>query len=275
MDNNKLTVLLVSNDNTEVKSFKINSKFIKNFRKYLIRTGFAIALICLIILLLFAYSIKLNFDNRSLNNQISEFNRTLEYADSIKLKNKLNNIDNKLEMIDSYLKSRGIFGSQNEGGEFVERNSSNTEMLNNLEEQSLVFSNLIKNIPVGFPHNGPISSFYGYRRNPFGGYSSEFHPGIDFKGDYNEPIYATADGIVNRCDYYGGYGNAVVLSHIFGYQTLYGHMISVNVLQGQEVKAGDLIGFMGSTGRSTGPHVHYEIRKDGIDIDPSPYLKLY
>jgi len=66
----------------------------------------------------------------------------------------------------------------------------------------------------------------------------------------------------------------VVLDHGFGYQTLYGHMTRVNVEQGQEVKAGDLIGYMGSTGRSTGPHVHYEIRKDGIDIDPMPYLKL-
>jgi len=127
---------------------------------------------------------------------------------------------------------------------------------------------------MGIPHNGRFSSMYGYRRNPFGGYSGEFHPGLDIKGVLGDPIFATADGFVNRCDWYGGYGNAVVLNHSFGYQTLYGHMSRINVLQGEEVKAGDLIGYMGSTGRSTGVHVHYEIRKDGIDIDPFPYIKL-
>jgi murein DD-endopeptidase MepM/ murein hydrolase activator NlpD len=176
-------------------------------------------------------------------------------------------------MIDSYLKSRGIISQHNIGGELIYRESGNKELLFSLEEQSVVFSNLLRNIPVGYPYDGEVSSNYGYRRNPFGGFTGEFHPGIDIKGQYGDPIYATADGVVNRCDWYGGYGNAVLINHSHGYQTLFGHMMKVNVEQGQEVKSGDLIGFMGSTGRSTGPHVHYEIRRDGIDIDPVPYLK--
>jgi murein DD-endopeptidase MepM/ murein hydrolase activator NlpD len=216
---------------------------------------------------------KLKFNNKDLLSQVLEFDKKIEYADSIRLKEKLNNIDNNLAVIDSYLKSRGVLKQTNSGGEPVTRQANNTQMLVLAEEQSVVFSNLLRNIPVGYPLYGEMSSNYGYRRNPFGGLSGEFHPGIDIKGQYGDPIFATADGVVDRCDWYGGYGNAVVLNHSYSYQTLYGHMTKVNVEQGQEVKAGDLIGYMGSTGRSTGPHVHYEVRKDGIDIDPVPYLK--
>jgi murein DD-endopeptidase MepM/ murein hydrolase activator NlpD len=239
-----------------------------------LKAGIVLSSLVLFVLILFIYSLKLNFDNIGLKNLVSEYGKQVEYADSIKLSEKLKKIDENISVVDSYLKSRGIIGQQNIGGENTEKKISNSEMLRSLEDQSVVFLNLIKNIPVGYPHSGPVSSVYGYRRNPFGGYCGEFHNGIDLKGDYNEPVYATADGIVNRCDWYGGYGNAVVLDHGFGYQTLYGHMSRVNVNVGQEVKSGDLIGFIGSTGRSTGPHVHYEIRKDGIDIDPSPYLKI-
>lgn len=275
MDTSKITVLLITKDKSTVKALEINSKYVVNFKKYLIRAGITIASAVIIFLSILGYSLKLNSDNSSLRSQVSEFNSKTELADSLKLKQKLSTIDNNLSMIDGYLKSRGIIAEQNNiGGEIHPREVSNTEMLISLEEQSVVFSNLIRNIPIGVPFDGPVSSLYGYRRNPFGGLSGEFHPGIDFKGQYGAPIYATSDGIVDRCDWYGGYGNAVVLNHGFGYQTLYGHMSKVNVMQGQEIKAGDLIGFIGSTGRSTGPHVHYEIRKDGIDIDPGPYLEI-
>jgi murein DD-endopeptidase MepM/ murein hydrolase activator NlpD len=274
MDTSTITVLLISKDKSTVKALEINSKFVINFKKYLIRAGIAIAAAVVIFLSILGYSLKLNSDNNSLRGQVSEFNSKIELADSLKLKQKLNTIDNNLSMIDGYLKSRGIIEQQNIGGEVHQREVSNTVRLSSLEEQSVVFSNLIRNIPIGVPNAGPVSSAYGYRRNPFGGLSGEFHPGIDFKGEYGDPIYATADGIVTRCDWYGGYGNAVVLNHSFGYQSLYGHMSKVNVMDGEEIKAGDLIGFIGSTGRSTGPHVHYEIRKDGIDIDPGPYLEI-
>ena len=129
-------------------------------------------------------------------------------------------------------------------------------------------------VPLGLPHEGNISSEYGFRKNPFGGYKGEFHPGIDVKGEMGDNVYATADGIVLRNDWYSGYGNAVVLDHGFGLTTLYGHLTRVNVVPGQRVKAGDIIGFLGSTGRSTGPHVHYEIRKNGDDIDPNPFVSI-
>lgn len=274
MNQEKVTILLISKDNTSVKSFEIDSKFIVNYKKYLKNAVTALSLIVILIVTMFAYTIKQSVDNNGLRSQVADFNRQIEIADSLKLKQKLQQIDGNLAMIDSYLKSRGIVSEESVGGEPGSREISNVNMLQSVQEQSEVFSNLIKNIPIGVPNNGRFSSMYGYRRNPFGGFSGEFHAGIDIKGELGDPIYATADGFVNRCDYYGGYGNAVVLNHSFGYQTLYGHMTRVNVVQGEEVKAGDVIGFMGSTGRSTGVHVHYEIRKDGIDIDPVPYIKL-
>ena len=128
---------------------------------------------------------------------------------------------------------------------------------------------------MGSPYYGDVSSGYGYRYNPFGGRGGEFHPGVDFKGATGDEVYATAGGVVEKSDWYAGYGLAVVIRHENGLSTLYGHLSRVNVGDGQRVKAGDVIGYLGSTGRSTGPHVHYEIRKDGIDIDPYPYLKIY
>jgi murein DD-endopeptidase MepM/ murein hydrolase activator NlpD len=274
MDQEKVTILLISKDNSPVKSLEINSKYVINYKTYLKRAIAAVSIIIIFIAALFAYAVKQGSENFSLRSQVSEFDKKIEIADSLKLKEKLNKIDNNLALIDSYLKSRGIIPEPNIGGEPSTRHVSNVILLQSVEDQSVVFSNLIRSIPMGVPYNGRFSSDYGYRRNPFGGYSGEFHPGIDIKGELGDPIFATADGFVDRCDWYGGYGNAVLLRHSFGYQTLYGHMSKVNVEQGQEIKSGDLIGFMGSTGRSTGTHVHYEIRKDGIDIDPVPYIKL-
>ncbi len=146
--------------------------------------------------------------------------------------------------------------------------------INSLNENAGSLQSTLQNIPVGYPYGGNVSSGYGHRRNPFGGYRGEFHPGIDFKGPYGDEIFATGNGVIERCDWYSGYGNAVVINHGFGLQTLYGHMTKVNVVKGQEVKAGDVIGFIGSTGRSTGSHLHYEVRRFGDDIDPVPFLKI-
>jgi murein DD-endopeptidase MepM/ murein hydrolase activator NlpD len=204
-------------------------------------------------------------------------NQKLEAYDSLQLKQKLNTIDGNLSMINSYLLERGLLETGNAGGEPVSRDKgrTNVEKIDYFEKQSVVFYQTIRDLPVGYPYYGEISSGYGSRRNPFGGSTGEFHPGFDFKGETGDPVYATGDGIINRCDWYNGYGNAILIDHKSGYQSLFGHLSKVNVIQGQNVKAGDLIGYVGSTGRSTGSHLHYEIRKDGEDINPEPFLKLY
>ncbi len=119
-----------------------------------------------------------------------------------------------------------------------------------------------------------IRSGFGWRRDPFTrGY--RFHQGLDLAGRIGTPIYATADGLV--LDPYakssmGGYGKVVVINHGFGYQTLYGHLSKILVKPGDKVKRGQIIGLMGSTGRSVGPHLHYEIHYKGTPVNPINYL---
>lgn len=119
--------------------------------------------------------------------------------------------------------------------------------------------------------NLQFTSFYGVRSDPFRG-TAAMHAGVDIPGPVGTPIYATADGIVGRTGWVGGYGNLVELEHGGNLETRYGHLSKVLVSQGQRVKRGDLIALMGSTGRSTGSHLHYEVRMDGRAVNPIPYL---
>ncbi|WP_026452521.1 M23 family metallopeptidase [Aequorivita capsosiphonis] len=113
-----------------------------------------------------------------------------------------------------------------------------------------------------------VASGYGYRTDPFTK-AKKFHYGMDFTAPRGTPIYATGDGVVTRADNTAtGYGNHVVIDHGYGYESLYGHMYKYNVRRGQKVQRGDVIGFVGSTGRSEGPHCHYEVFKDGERINP-------
>lgn len=113
-----------------------------------------------------------------------------------------------------------------------------------------------------------IASGFGTRIDPV--YKvAKFHAGLDFAAPQGTPIYATADGRVSEADFNaGGYGNHVVINHGFGYETLYGHMYRIKARVGQMVKRGEVIGYVGNTGKSTGPHCHYEVHKNGQPIDP-------
>lgn len=122
--------------------------------------------------------------------------------------------------------------------------------------------------PVSNKDLNRIASGFGYRIDPV--YKTvKFHAGLDFSAPQGTPIYATADGNVSIAGSTGnGYGNHVVINHGYGYETLYGHMVRVKVRRGQSVKRGEVIGWVGSTGKSTGPHCHYEVHKNGQKIDP-------
>ena len=122
--------------------------------------------------------------------------------------------------------------------------------------------------PVNNKDLNRVASGYGYRIDPV--YKTvKFHAGLDFSAPQGTPIYATADGRVTTAGNLGnGFGNHVVINHGFGYQTLYGHMVRVKARNGQQVKRGEVIGWVGSTGKSTGPHLHYEVHKGGRTIDP-------
>jgi murein DD-endopeptidase MepM/ murein hydrolase activator NlpD len=117
-----------------------------------------------------------------------------------------------------------------------------------------------------------VTSNYGYRKDPFT-YRTSFHGGIDIAGNYGDPIYAAADGVVLKAGYDRGKGNYVEINHGRGIRTVYMHLSKRSVLSGEQVSKGDTIGKLGSTGRSTGPHLHYEVLKNGSPINPAPYMK--
>lgn len=125
--------------------------------------------------------------------------------------------------------------------------------------------------PNIWPVAGPISSYYGYRTSP-GGIGSTFHEGVDIAGDYGTPISATAAGTVTQAGWVGGYGYLVEVKHADGIVTRYGHNSAVLVYEGQHVDQGSMIALMGSTGNSTGPHCHYEVRIHGEAVDPMYFL---
>jgi murein DD-endopeptidase MepM/ murein hydrolase activator NlpD len=130
---------------------------------------------------------------------------------------------------------------------------------------------------ISIPSIQPIANFtftsaFGVRSDPFRG-SAAMHAGIDLSSPYGTPIYATADGIVDRAEWFGGYGNMVEIDHGKGIATRYGHMSRVAAREGEKVKRGELIGYVGSTGRSTGNHLHYEVRIDGHAVNPMPFLQ--
>ncbi len=117
-----------------------------------------------------------------------------------------------------------------------------------------------------------LTSSFGVRNDPFNG-RHRMHQGIDIPGALGTPVYATADGVVERAEWAGGYGNLVELNHGNGMQTRYGHLSKVIAQPNERVRRGQLIGLMGSTGRSTGSHLHYEVRIAGAAVDPSPYIR--
>ncbi len=118
-----------------------------------------------------------------------------------------------------------------------------------------------------------ISSEFAIRRNPFGGSGREFHNGIDFIAPYGTPIYPTGTGTVERAEWSSGYGYHVIIDHGYGYKTLYAHLSEVKVTVGAVVDPERIIGYLGNTGRSSGPHLHYTIFVDDTAINPRTYLE--
>ncbi|MCK9216782.1 MAG: M23 family metallopeptidase [Firmicutes bacterium] len=122
------------------------------------------------------------------------------------------------------------------------------------------------------PVQGKITAGYGYRKNPFSGRGSEFHKGVDIATRTGTPVVATADGTVTYSGWKSGYGNMVIISHGYGFITVYAHNSKLLVKIGDKVNRGQQISRVGSTGRSTAPHLHYEIKLNGKNVDPARYF---
>ncbi|MCG6908168.1 MAG: peptidoglycan DD-metalloendopeptidase family protein [Desulfobacteraceae bacterium] len=131
--------------------------------------------------------------------------------------------------------------------------------------------NLLARTPTILPAKGWISSRFGYRKSPFGG-RREFHKGVDIAAKNRSPVVATADGVVTFSGAKAAYGKTIVIDHGHGIVTSYAHLSKTLVKAGRHVKRGDTVGLVGSTGRSTGPHLHYEVRLNGMPVNPQKYV---
>ena len=156
------------------------------------------------------------------------------------------------------------------------RVEAQNKSFNEIEKMIASKADLLASIPAIQPVSNKdlerIASGFGIRIDPI--YKvPKMHAGLDFTAPAGTPIYATADGRVIKAEFNaGGFGNHVIIDHGYGYETLYGHMVRIKVRPGQKLKRGEVIGWVGSTGKSTGPHCHYEVHKNGVPVDPVYYF---
>lgn len=146
-----------------------------------------------------------------------------------------------------------------------------SQRLELLESQFSKRSALLASTPTVWPVHGAVNSGFGVRADPFTGLPA-FHEGIDVSTARSEPVLATADGVVSRSGWAGEYGKAIEIAHGESYTTLYGHLERTLVEVGQPVRRGDRVGLVGSTGRSTAPHLHYEVHVGGRKVNPLEYI---
>jgi murein DD-endopeptidase MepM/ murein hydrolase activator NlpD len=200
------------------------------------------------------------------------------------LRNSTEEIRSKLEelkKLEEQLKSKLNLSSKSSGGppvaytdslenlnEGIDKEIDSLNKLLNSADKKIAF---INSKPSILPARGSITSYFGKRLNPFTGRGSEFHSGVDIANSTGTEVNASGNGVVIFVGWQSAYGNAVIIDHGYGYSSVYGHNSKLLVSKGERVIKGQAISLMGSTGRSTGPHVHFEIRLNGTPIDP---LKL-
>lgn len=213
---------------------------------------------------------------RRIDSTEKELQAVLKIADTASIKQSFEQIDSSLTRINKSLAARGLGVIKSGGVSVSQRLEKNTladfakyyQLLTHDLESRLLFT------PFGMPYHGPKSSGFGLRQDPINPDTVVSHLGLDFVGNYGDSVKVTADGIVRYAGNNGGYGNCIIVTHHNNFETLYGHLSKILVTEGMAVKAGSYIGLIGSTGKSTGPHLHYEVLRNSIRINPEKFLKL-
>jgi len=209
-----------------------------------------------------------------INNYESNIDELKREKDNL-LEGSISRLDERSKVIQSVMDHIGVEikieeDPDHSGGPYTETDNSYLEKLIYRTDKYL---EVLNKIPLGKPVSGGISSKYGYRSDPIV-QKKAFHAGIDFRGRTGDKIYATADGIVKLVGVSKGRGRYVTISHKNGYETHFAHLSKQLVKKGDTIKRGQIIGLMGNSGRSTGSHLHYEIRYDHKTIDPMKYLQV-
>lgn len=271
----KTTILFVNKTAQTAKPMQISSSLLLHWKKYLAVLSLVFFSLIATIVYLASNKLQQNKVQFSLSKTIHTLNKSFEKIDTSTMLKKFKNIDHELSMINGFLRARGIQAAfKLQGGE-AEPDIISPEEMSDFYEKYL--NRIIYNIsytPLGLPFTGAITSPFGTRENPFDGSGVETHKGLDIRGPLGAPVKAMAKGQVLFAGERGGFGNCIILKHGNGYETLYGHLSKILVKPGQKIEIGQQIGNIGSTGRSTGPHLHYEIHKNGQKINPASYLTL-
>jgi len=269
------TVIFVNKNQNSSKPIQIPSIYIAHWKMYVF------SLLCCFLFLLgmifyLTYSRNsIELSNDLLARELLKGQKEPATTDTSTIKKYYLSIDKKMLKINRYLRARGIKSIfKNRGGE----ESSDILSVQEIGEfYDNYLNKLMSNVaftPMGYPKLGIITSGYGHRENPFTGENIETHKGLDINGHYGDLVKCTASGKVTFAGRKGGYGNCIIIDHGNGFETYYGHLSKILIREGQSVDAGDEIGKIGSTGRSTGPHLHYEIHKDNKIVNPRSFLTL-
>lgn len=272
----KTTILFVNKNQKSMKPVQISSGLLLNWKKYF--AGLLILFFALIgtIVYLTNHNIQQDIHSQTLSQKLIKIRTVVAQIDTNAVKEKFAKIDNELSTINGYLKARGIKAAFKvpQGGEADSDFLSSDEITDFYQNYLGRIANDLSYTPLGYPFPGAITSTFGHRENPFGGSNVETHKGLDIRGPLGAPVKAMAKGTVAFAGRRGGYGNCIVLKHANGLETLYGHLSKILVIPGQKIDIGQQIGKIGSTGRSTGPHLHYEIHRNGQRINPQAFLTL-
>ena len=272
----KTTILFVNKNPTPLKPIQISSKLLLNWKKYF--AGLLVIFFSLIgaIVYLMNSNIQQDILRQKLSQKLHSINAVVARIDTNAVKEKFTKIDNELSTINGYLKARGIQAAFKvpEGGEADSDILSSEEISDFYQGYLSRIADDLSYTPLGFPFHGSITSTFGHRENPFGGSNVETHKGLDIRGPLGAPVRAMAKGVVKFAGPRGGFGNCIILKHANGFETLYGHLSKILVKPAQKIDIGQQIGKIGSTGRSTGPHLHYEIHRNGQRINPQSFLAL-
>ncbi len=272
------TVLILGANKGETKSLRIKTKHLKRLKHYVLTIGITIFILTCTIIFLTVELSKIEKERIAYNREISHLKKQIPPpTDSAQARNYIQNIENKLKKINQYLIKRGIKGFKIDeiGGNNETSAELRSEDIYALYDERLEdFLLGVAFTPLGYPANYAINSAFGYRGDPIRRGRVEFHPGIDFKGRRGDAVKSTADGKVVIAGWFQGYGQCVKIKHKNNLETLYGHLSKVNVKVGQTVNTGQVVGNVGSTGHSTGNHLHYEVRKNGKPINPKSFLSI-
>jgi len=276
--NTDCTIIIVNPRKGQSQSLTIATRHVYYAKYYAALLMLIVLGLMAISAVLYAINERQQAERRILASELQALQQQVpKTADTLNAQDYVKRIEVKLHRINEYLRKRGLKGFAQEavgGQENNELKLAPTEYYN-LYDQHLerIFEGLTYT-PTGFPAKPELTSTYGYRSNPFHAGIGEFHSGIDFRGKKGDLVKSTANGEVVYAGRNGGYGLCVQIKHRNGYETLYGHLSKCLVKSGDRIAAGQAIGEIGSTGRSTGSHLHYEVRKNNRPVNPMEFLEL-